>query len=420
VLDAALYVAVVVLLVRALFAPVVTPAVVAPIVVLLPLLGLRDKTVFLAARSEHYLTTLVVFLSPPDALAGSKLVMVAIWWWAATSKLNHHFAAVLSVMLANHPLLRWRRARRSLFRAAPEDLRPSRVPLVLGHLGTAVEYLFPLLLLLGGGGPVTTLGVVLMLAFHAYILSSVPMGVPIEWNVLVMYAGVVLFGRHAEVTAWSLEAWWLWPVLAVVLVAVPLLGNLRPDLVSFLPSMRYYAGNWACSAWLLRPEALARIDEVVPTAASDVVEQVRRFFDDDVVTTVQARTIAFRAMHLHGRIVQSLLPLAVADLTPAGADPYATLDTYEIRDGEIVAGVVLGWNFGDGHLHHEQLLAALQARCAFAPGDVRAVLVESQPLGRPGHRWRIVDAATGEVASGESAARDLVARQPWPEVPALR
>ena len=35
------------------------------------------------------------------------------------------------------------------------------------------------------------------------------------------------------------------------------------------------------------------------------------------------------------------------------------LGDYEYVDGELVAGMVLGWNFGDGHLHSEELLQAL-------------------------------------------------------------
>ena len=40
----------------------------------------------------------------------------------------------------------------------------------------------------------------------------------------------------------------------MVLVGLPVLGNFRPDLISFLPSMRYYAGNWATSQWLFRKD----------------------------------------------------------------------------------------------------------------------------------------------------------------------
>ncbi|MBK9035807.1 MAG: DUF3556 domain-containing protein [Myxococcales bacterium] len=89
------------------------------------------------------------------------------------------------------------------------------------------------------------------------------------------------------------------------------------------------------------------------------------------------------------------------------------LEDHEWVDGELVAGLALGWNFGDGHLHDEGLIAALQAQCEFAPGELRCVLVEAQPLCRPTLAWRIVDAATGEVDRGTLAIADLRARQPW-------
>ena len=47
------------------------------------------------------------------------------------------------------------------------------------------------------------------------------------------------------------------PLLLAAIVAgllfFPVLGNLRPDLVSFLPSMRQYAGNWASAMWAFAP-----------------------------------------------------------------------------------------------------------------------------------------------------------------------
>ena len=38
------------------------------------------------------------------------------------------------------------------------------------------------------------------------------------------------------------------------LIAVPTYGNFFPQHVSFLLSMRYYAGNWAYTVWLLRKD----------------------------------------------------------------------------------------------------------------------------------------------------------------------
>ncbi len=83
-----------------------------------------------------------------------------------------------------------------------------------------------------------------------------------------------------------------------------------------------------------------------------------------------------------------------------------------VLDGELVAATVLGWNFGDGHLHNEQLLASITARANLAPGDLRCVFLESQPVRRPLH-WRIADAATGQIAEGHVRAADLAAHQPW-------
>ena len=88
---------------------------------------------------------------------------------------------------------------------------------------------------------------------------------------------------------------------------------------------------------------------------------------------------------------------------------------YEYVDGEMIAGIILGWNFGDGHLHDERLLAMVQERCQFEPGQLRCVFVESQPLFGKSHSWRIVDAKSGEIACGEIEVAGLRQLQPWPE-----
>ena len=81
--------------------------------------------------------------------------------------------------------------------------------------------------------------------------------------------------------------------------------------------------------------------------------------------------------------------------------------------GELVAGVVLGYNFGDGHFHDHRLLAAVQERCGFEPGDVRVVTLESQPAHVQRQRYRILDAATGLLEKGWVDVADMVERQPW-------
>ena len=160
----------------------------------------------------------------------------------------------------------------------------------------------------------------------------------------------------------------------MICVGIPVLGNFRPDLVSFLPSMRYYAGNWATSQWLFRKETGAeeKLDREIMKAAPIVVEQLARLLRPTTWSRCcSTKGLAFRSMHSHGRALNGLLPRAVDDV-----------DAYDVREGELVAGVVLGYNFGDGHFHDERLLAAVQERCRFEPGELRVVTLESQPRQR--------------------------------------
>jgi hypothetical protein len=411
VIDVALYAAFVVLTVRALLSGaglgLLDRGTVLPVIVVFVVLGLRDKTVFLSGRSEHYLVAAVVFLFPADLIPGEKAVMLAIWWWAATSKLNLHFPGVIGAMLTNNPLVRSVRLRRALYRHHPDDLRPSRLAAGIAHGATVVEYSFPLMLAVGGGGPLTVVGLVVMVTFHTLILTSFPLGVPLEWNVFFIYSGLVLFGAWAEVPVWTISSPVLIIVLTIVLVVVPLVGNLRPDKVSFLPSMRYYAGNWATSLWCLRPGMFERIDDELVTVAPSPRRQVERLYGPGLFEVVLGRTQAFRSMHLHGRALTTVLAEAVDNP-----------DDYEVVDGELVAGLALGWNFGDGHLHDERLLDAVQSRCGFAPGEVRCVLLESQPFAADWMRWRVVDAALGTVATGRIRVSALADAQPWEATPA--
>ena len=109
-------------------------------------------------------------------------------------------------------------------------------------------------------------------------------------------------------------------------------------------------------------------------------------------------------MHIHGRALNGLLPRAVED----------TAD-YKLREGEIVAGPLIGWNFGEGHLHNEQLLEAVQRRCDFGDGDLRVIILEGQPIHIQKQWYRIVDAKTGLIEEGYVEIEEMLSRQPWPD-----
>jgi hypothetical protein len=386
------------------YAGEVNPLCIAILLAFLTLVGLRDKATFLAARPEQYATVLIVFLFHPGSqLMALKFVMLAIWWGAATSKLNKHFPFVVSVMISNSPLQVSKRIKQRLWVDYPNDMRPSRLSAAAAHGGTVIEYTVPLILIFARGGTVTDIAVIIMIAFHAHITSTFPLGVPLEWNLWVIYSLLVLFHHYAAVGFSSFGSPLLGIVLVLLLVGLPVLGNMRPDLVSFLPSMRYYAGNWASSTWLFRNDGAEDVlDSALTKPAPIVVKQLQRLYGDEMAGLLMYKGLTFRAMHSHGRALLGLIPRAVDDV----AD-------YTVREGELVAGIALGWNFGEGHLHDRQLLAAIQERCKFAPGRLRVITLESQSMGRPRQHYRILDAADGLIEEGYVEVRDMVALQPW-------
>jgi hypothetical protein len=383
------------------------PLAVGVLLALLAALGLRDKVPFLAARSEVYGNLAIVFLFPLTNMAiACQLVFFCIWWGAAASKLNRHFPFVVTVMISNTPWNRSRAIKRRLYSRHPEDLRPSRLGAAVAHAGTVTEFTLPLVLILSGGGLVGTLAVAGMVIFHAHILSTFPLAVPLEWNVFMIFGLFFLFGHYGDVPWSTLDDPLLLVVLALTCVGLPVLGNFRPDLVSFLPSMRYYAGNWATSQWLFRRDtgAEAKLDRKLVKAAPIVGEQLAKFYEPELIEVLLYKGLAFRSMHSHGRALNALTARAVDDV-----------EDYEVREGELVAGVVLGYNFGDGHFHDHRLLAALQEHCRFAPGEVRVVALESQPAHVQRQRYRIWDAATGLVEEGWVDVAEMARRQPWLE-----
>lgn len=406
-LDVALFAGLLAALFYALLAPALTPMHIAPVVALLLLCGVGDTTIFLSARAEHFLTAAVCLLFADDWLAGLKWTWAAIWFWAAVSKLTPHFPLVISVMQSTSPLTHFLPSvRKAMFKSFPDDMHPSRLAVLMAHAGTVVELAIPIALLALDGGPGTLVVLGAMVAFHVFITSSFPLGVPIEWNIVMVYGGLALFGAHADVSAFSLGSPVLMALLAVPLFLLPLLGNLFPQYVSFLLSMRYYAGNWAYSVWLFKGDSEKKLDEHIPKAARGGRAQLLDMYeqDADMVDAMLCKVPVFRLMHVQGRILHDLLPKACPNV-----------EDYVFHDGEAVAGLVLGWNFGDGHLHQERLLVAVQEACGFEEGELRCIFVESQPIHRPYLAYRICDAKTGQLEAGEVAVKTLLARQPWPE-----
>ncbi len=373
----------------------------------LALAGLRDKVIFLAARGEVYGSFTVAFLFAGygvDLIIAAKLVCMVIWLGAATSKLNHHFPFVISTMMSNNPVLRPKFIKRAFFEHFPDDLRPGRPSRFMAHFSTFIEGAVPLALFFSHGGWPTYVAAFVMLCFHFGILSAIPMGVPLEWNVFMMFCVVTLFVGHADIGITDLTSPWPLVLFAVVAGTV-VVGNMFPRKVSFLPGMRYYAGNWDTSLWCIKPSASEKIEKNIVAIASMPATQMERYYGSPENAQMYLYMgYAFRAFNTHGRALFTLAHRAMAGQNE---------DDYTLTDGERIVSTAIGWNFGDGHMSNEQLVAALQERCHFEPGEVRIVMLDAQPIHRQTQQYRLVDAATGEFERGHVKVRDMVTRQPW-------
>jgi hypothetical protein len=242
--------------------------------------------------------------------------------------------------------------------------------------------------------------------FHLFITSTFPLAVPLEWNILFGYLAVFLFlgfPASAGYGVTDMTPAWLAIVIAAALLFFPVLGNLRPDLVSFLPSMRQYAGNWASALWAFAPGAEAKLNDLAHRPTQNQVDQLQAIgYPAKVAEITMQQTIAWRSMHSQGRGLFSVLATHLPDL-----------EQRTIREAEFGCNSLIGFNFGDGHLHDEDLIAAVQKRVGFAPGEWIVVWVESQAIHSPVQRYKVIDAALGVVERGTWNVAEAVREQPW-------
>ncbi|BBG04172.1 MULTISPECIES: DUF3556 domain-containing protein [Pseudonocardia] len=378
-------------------------------VVLLVLCGLRDKTIFLASRGEQYLPAMVFFGVLPfvDMIVAAKLLICAVWIGAGVSKFGRHFTNVIPPMISNSPCVPSKWLKRAHYRDFPRDIRPSRFATFMAHVGgTTVEIITPLVLLFSTNYWLTLAGVVLMVVFHLFITSTFPLAVPLEWNLLFGYLAVFLFLGFPNQDGFGI-ADMSSPVLTVAIIAAlaffPALGNLRPDLVSFLPSMRQYAGNWASALWTFTPGAEEKLNTISPRPSRNQVDQLQALgYPAAVAEITMQQTIAWRSMHSQGRGLFSVLAARLDDL-----------DRRTVREAEFACNSLIGFNFGEGHLHGLDLIEAVQKRVGFAPGEFVVCWVESQAIHSKVQHYQLIDAALGVIERGHWTVADAVNEQPW-------
>jgi hypothetical protein len=380
---------------------------------LLVIAGLRDKTLAIAARIEQYLPALIFMAFFPfvDMIVAAKLLIVSVWLGAGFSKFGPHFPNVLPPMVSNTPWLPFKAIKRLHYRDFPHDLRPAAFTQRLAHgPGMFGEIVPPLVLLFSHNHTVTLIAALFMVGYHLFIISTFPLAVPLEWNVVFMYLSTFLFLGYPAQHGYAITDMGTPLLLGTLggLVFFPVLGNLRPDLVSFLPSMRQYAGNWASAMWAFAPGAEQKLNRhiVKPALMQKGQLQLERpllAYDEQVAEVILNQMLAWRSMHTMGRGLNSVM------MRHLGED----IDTYALREAEFACNAIIGFNFGDGHLHDQRLIEAIQRRCRFAPGEFTVVWVESEPAFRGRQQYWVMDASIGIVEHGSWAVKDAVAELPW-------
>lgn len=376
---------------------------------LIVLMGLRDKCVFLASRAEQYVPTMLAFALLPtwvDMVVAAKIFIVVVWMGAGVSKLQHGFSCTVAVMLQNSPWNGSRRLRMATVRDFPNDLRPSKFTHFLAHVGgTTAEIVVPLTLLFSPWPWLTWIAIVSIWMLHSFIISTIPLAVPLEWNVFFMFAAGFLFANFPAGAGYGVGD--IHPGLLAIILFVALfgivLGAIWPQYVSFLVGMKQYAGNWASTTWAFRDkEKEDRLNERIVKASDNQIDQIEPIFGKEISEVFIQKAMAFRMMHPMGRMHITLQMRHNDDI-----------DTRVLREGEFLGNVLLGWNFGDGHCNDERLVEAVQQRCRYEPGDLTVVFTEAQPMFSKKVQYRVIDAALGVVEKGWYHNDDAANAQPW-------
>ena len=150
-------------------------------------IGLRDKTIFLAARGEQYFPALVFFavlgVDFTDMIVALKMLIVVVWVGAGFSKFGKHFSRVVPPMVSNSPFIPVQVGSSGRTTGiSRRDMRPSRVADFMamstapGRDRRAADPVF------STNKWVTLAAALLMVGFHLFIISTFPLAVPLEWN----------------------------------------------------------------------------------------------------------------------------------------------------------------------------------------------------------------------------------------------
>ena len=202
---------------------------------------------------------------------------------------------------------------------------------------SAAEIVMPLVLLFSPWPWLTWIGIISMWMLHAFIISTIPLAVPLEWNVFFMFCVCFLFANFPAGAGYGLGD--MHPALLVGVVAFALfpiiLGAIWPQHVSFLIGLKQYAGNWASTSWSFRDkEKEDRLNERIVKAADNQIDQIEPLFGKEISEIFIQKAIAFRMMHPMGRMHITLHMRHSGDIDTRVNLPVGGVATFTITNAQ--------------------------------------------------------------------------------------
>jgi len=250
------YAAYVATLVRALQQPeAMTTETLYPVYAMMAATLVLDLSIFQAGRGEQY-CYMVVCLMFDDWISGCQIVQLGLWIWAGVSKCGPWFPPVFPFLTKDslHCLLMPKQFHAKMFcKDFPADMNPSNFSTFVAVCGSSLEIIFPVSCCMANPS-VAMFGTIGMCLYHCFIINTLPFASVFEWNYFCIIMAIFLFYPGVHTFAFP-HSHGLIAFLSVVSFAVPLLGNIAPNIVPFLVSYRPYMGNWRFAFYVCHKKA---------------------------------------------------------------------------------------------------------------------------------------------------------------------
>lgn len=98
-----------------------------------------------------------------------------------------------------------------------------------------------------------------MIGYHAFIWLTLPFASVFEWQYYCQFMTYFLYARNGFNLPTSPL---LLAFLVIVLLVIPVVGQIWPRLVPFLMAYRQYAGNWRAGFFMVRKSAQPKFDRI--------------------------------------------------------------------------------------------------------------------------------------------------------------